>query len=500
MNKDISYYYDNCNSLTINEIREFIKLLCNQEIKKLNINTNIDIVFRSDIKDYGGALTNHFKLDSSGNLLFPLQTTGYTLEINDRQIIDSYMSCKDEVLEISPGIKIPKTLNALSAIASLCAHEVRHGFQNEQIKDNRLDSVESILWLKLELIRNRFNNIYDDNYEDFFTEQDAYNYQSQLPFSLLDKYSKLDKNTLEKYKGYLREREIVYCKNKNLKTYFKDLNEPTRKRIGTAYINELFNQIVKDLPKDYISNSLLKYEYNSDGTKKTLLELMKYKAEYKRNGQNLDNLYDFIIDCDYNLQVQKIALKIKELEKLDISLEEKQSLKEEYIKELKKAYHTQEFTYKQMHTLFQKRMNAINKELGDLSIKSFRKQINFMEASNRKKELLTELICYRNIEIEILNHIKDYRYQKQEYFKQEKLYSQNMKLINDYKNKKGILDAIKDGMVVDVTDYNKLIATVIRELNNPNIDSSNKEYLLKVKEAIQMICFKSTIEKTNKQK
>lgn len=209
MKKDMLYYYDNCNSLTINDIREFIKLLCDEEIKKLNISTNIDIVFRDDIKDYSGALVNRFKLDSSGNLILPLKTTGYILEINDREIIDSYLKCKDEMLEISPGVKIFKTLNVLSAIASLCAHEVRHGFQNEQIKDNKLDSVESILWLKLELIRNKFNNIYDDNYENFFTEQDAYNYQSELPFSLLDKYSKLDRNILEKYKGYLKEKELV---------------------------------------------------------------------------------------------------------------------------------------------------------------------------------------------------------------------------------------------------------------------------------------------------
>ena len=311
MGKDISWYYKNCDSLTLSDIRNFIILLCNEEIKKLNIKTKIDIVFRDDIKDYGGSLTNHFTKDSSGNLVLPLETIGYTLEINNSQLIDSYLNCKNQVLEIFPGVKISKSLNVLSAIASLCAHEVRHAFQNEQIKNNNIDSVETILWLKLELIRNKFNTIYEDNYEDFFTEQDAYNYQRELPFSLLEKYSELDNDTLEKYKGYLKERKIVFCKSKNFKIYFKCLDEPSRKRIGIAYINELFNQIIKDLPREYISKSLLKYEYNSDGTKKTFSELMKDKTEYIRNGQNSDDLYDFIVDCDYNLKVQKIALDIK---------------------------------------------------------------------------------------------------------------------------------------------------------------------------------------------
>ena len=495
MGKDISWYYKNCDSLTLSDIRNFIILLCNEEIKKLNIKTKIDIVFSDDIKDYGGSLTNHFTKDSSGNLVLPLETIGYTLEINNSQIIDSYLNCKNQVLEIFPSVKISKSLNVLSAIASLCAHEVRHAFQNEQIKNNNIDSVETILWLKLELIRNKFNTIYEDNYEDFFTEQDAYNYQRELPFSLLEKYSELDNDTLEKYKGYLKERKIVFCKSKNFKIYFKCLDEPSRKRIGIAYINELFNQIIKDLPREYISKSLLKYEYNSDGTKKTFSELMKDKTEYIRNGQNSDDLYDFIVDCDYNLKVQKIALDIKKTEKLNISPEKKEMLKECYIKDLKQAYYAQEFDYKKIHFIFQKIINKINKDLADMSIKSLKKQINFIEESNIRNELLIELSHYRAIEIEILNHIKDYKYQKEEYLKQEELYSQNMRLINDYKNKKGILDIIKDGAIVDVTDYNKLIASVIKELNKPNVDSEKKEYLLKVKEAIQMLYFPTTLEK-----
>lgn len=472
MNKDISYYYGNCNSLTINDIREFIILLCNEEIKKLNINTNINISFRDDINGYAGALINNFEKDSSGNLIFPLKTLGYILEINDKEIQEEYKNCKSEALEISPGVKIPKVLNLLSSVASLCAHEVRHAFQCEQIKNNKLDSVESILWLKLEIIRNKFDDIYEDNYDEFFTEQDAYNYQSELPFSLLDKYSKLDGYTKEKYKEYLKERKIVYCKNKELKTYFKTLNDPKSKRIATAYINELFNQIVVNLPKEYILNSLLKYEYNGDGTKKTFIELMKDKKEEK-NIQKIDDLYDFIIDCDYNLQVQKIALSLN-----------KSIDKELMLKSLKMAYYTQEFSYKQIHFIFQKRINKINKELRNLNIKAIKCEIDPMESSKRKIELLNYLHYYKNIETIILNHIKDYKEQKEKYECEEKLYSENMILINDYKSKLGVLDIIKDGSVIEEIDYNKLIATVIKEINDNSSNKNYKEYLLKVKEAL----------------
>lgn len=482
MTYDISYYFDNCNSLSISDIREFIKLLCNEEIKKLNINTNINISFRDDINGYGGALINNFDRDSNGNLIIPLKTSGYTLEINDKDIQEKYKNCKDEVLEILPGVKIPKALNVLSSIASLCAHEVRHAFQCEQIKNNKFDSVESILWLKLELIRNEFDDIYEDNYEDFFTEQDAYNYQSTLPFSLIDKYSKLDGYAKEKYKEYLKEKGIVYCKNKDFKTYFKALDDPKRKRVATAYINELFNQIVVRLPKEYILNSLLKYEYNGDGTKKTFIELMKDKDSSKETGQNLDNLYDFIIDCDYNLQVQKLVLSLTHKRNDNISFQDEELI----LKTLKMAYHTQEFSYKQVHSTFQSRINKINKELGDLNIRTFRREINPIEASKKKLELFNYLQCYRNIERVLLNHIKDYKHQKEKYEYQEKLYSENMKLINNYKNRLGILDVVKDGSVIDVIDYNKLIATVIKDLNDNSYNKSYKEYLLKVKEVLIM--------------
>ena len=309
---------------------------------------------------------------------------------------------------------------------------------------------------------------------------------------MLDKYSKLSNIDLEKYKEYLKDKQIVPCIDKKIDVLYKEIDNEKIKRVATAYVIELFNSIVKQLPKEYISNSLLKYEYNNDGTKKTYIEILKEKEYYKQNGQNFDELYDFIIDCDYNLQVQKYSLELQEIQNSSINDSEKELLREEYTRKLKRAYATQEFNYRDMHALIQKRINAITKELSDLNIKNLQKQISDLDMINKKNNLLTELSNYRNLEVQILINIKDYKLQKEEFLEQEKIYNNKMKLIEDYKNKKGILDVLENGSIKDITNYNKLIALVIKELNNTNIDDNYKVYLLSVKEAIQTIHLSTT--------
>ena len=499
MEKPISFYYNNSNNLTLKEIKDFIKKIIDIEIKRLNIETPIEILFlyKSNL-DYVGALVPNYLESSNNRFVFPLKTNKYTLEINQKDLEYFYEISKDKKNNVG-DILIPQTLNFLSMVVSLCSHEVRHAYQSEQIKNNKLDEIETILWLKQLIVRNFFEDIYDLNYDNYFTEQDSNAYQHQLSFEMLDKYSMLSNINLEKYKKYLKDKQIVPCIDKKIDVLYKEIDNKKVKRVATAYVIELFNKIVKQLPKEYISNSLLKYEYNNDGTKKTYIELMKEKEYYKQNGQNYDELYDFIINCDYNLQVQKYSLKLQEIQNSSINGSEKELSREDCIRKLKRAYAIQEFNYKDMHVLIQKRINSITKELRDLSIKNVQKQISDLDMINKKRNLLTELSNYRNLEIQIMINIKDYRLQKEEFLEQEKIYNSKKKLIEDYKNKKGILDVIENGFVNDITNYNKLIALVIKELNNTNIDDCYKEYLLSVKEAIQTIHL-SPSKKNNKVK
>ena len=47
---------------------------------------------------------------------------------------------------------------------------------------------------------------------------------------------------------------------------------------------------------------------------------------------------------------------------------------------------------------------------------------------------------------------------------------------------------------MDTTNYNKLISDIIKQINDPNIKTDYKNYLLRVKEAIQIIYFPNTVE------
>lgn len=288
MRKDLQYYFDNYDRLTDVDIYKFILLLIEIEKQKLDITTKIDLsifdVSRiTEDKTTGGFLESNFKCDSNKKVKLPLETDYLSLALNE-EYIKLYKLHKGDLITLEDGtnLNIGAGLNALLIIAKIVSHEMRHAFQSEQLIKNKCDNPEAILWLKEALLRYYYSSIYDDNYESVFVEQDAYHYQGNLPIELLEQYVRLDPQIMKVYKQYLERKDFVSCKEKNFLAQFKDLNDATQFRIGTAYITELFNEIAKNLPKEYLENSILKYEYNSDGTKKTYVELLRDMEEHKK--------------------------------------------------------------------------------------------------------------------------------------------------------------------------------------------------------------------------
>lgn len=485
---NLSFYYENSNNLTPEQIKEFILKIIDIEISRLNISTPIETLFLyNNNLDYAGALTPNYEIDSSKHFVLPLRTKKYTLEINMPLIEENFRIVQNNNISVD-GVLIPTSLNFLSWIVQLCSHEVRHAYQNENVKNNNANEVESILWLKQDLVRNYFKDIYDLNYDNYITEQDSNNYQPKLSFELLDKYSKLSGNVLKQYKEYLKDREIVKFCDKKLDVLYSQVDDQKTKRFATAYIIELFDEIVKELPKDFISNSLLKFEYNSDGSKKNYIDLLIDKENYAKQGINYDKLYDFIIKCDYNLQVQKLCIELESSNSMDT------------VSKLKKAYHSQELTYKNIHETLQKTQNNITKEIKKLTLEHAKNKVSVFEYSKEHIKLLKLSNMCKKIENKLESQIDNYNLQKKEYLEDKEKYITSMKYIEEYKRRKNILDVLKDGKIIDITNYNKLISMVIQELNNKDIDSDYKEFLLKVKESIQLIHFPTTLENNNNKK
>ena len=364
MDKDLKWYFDNYDKLNRNDLRIFVQLIGGMVAKRLKISTKITYYF-DKLDNLGGNCAACYNHDENGRYTLPLSTAEMVITV-DTNLEVRYIKPKGDNIKLNNGKEIPERLNVLLLIAELVSHEVRHAYQYEQMLNNNIDNPESLLWLKEILVRDYFfhsNNdkFYIDNYYNVFVDQDAYIYGRNFFISMLNRNLNLDPDTKKLYVEFEEQKGNFPYREKNMFAQFKDLNDATKFKIGTSYIIELFNEIVKNLPPEFLKNSMLKYEYNSDGSKKTYMELMKDKEEHKKNGENLDYLYDFIIKCDYNLQIQKYSF---ELNRQDISVKDKIDI----INSLNSTYEKFLLSYEAVHLLYSKKIKEIESRLKQLAI------------------------------------------------------------------------------------------------------------------------------------
>ena len=488
MDKDLKWYFDNYDKLNRNDLRTFVQLIGGMVAKRLNINTKITYFF-DKLERQGGGCSACYNHDENGRYILPLSTDEMIIT-SDTNLEVRYIKSKDDSIKFSNGKEIPERLNVLLLLTQVASHEVRHAYQNEQLLNNNIDNHESLLWLKEALVRNYFfhsNNdkFYTDNYYNVFTEQDAYIYGRNFFIEMLNKYLKLDPDTKKLFVEYEEQVGNFPYREKNMFAQFKDLNDATKFKIGTSYIIELFNEIVKTLPPEFIKNSMLKYEYNPDGTKKTYMELMKDKEEHKENGEDLDYLYDFIIECDYNLQIQKYSY---ELNSKDISFKDKKDI----INNLNSTYEKFLLNYEVLHLLYSKKIQEIESKLKSLALDT---SMSLLEKAKLESELHKELVMHMNIEQQLLSNVEKYKIEKQIFKIQQEIYFVNLSLIDEYKKDKGIIDVIENGVVVDKHDYSNEINVLNRQLSFP-FKNIKYLYLRYVRNAINNVHFNKNNEES----
>ena len=147
-------------------------------------------------------------------------------------------------------------------------------------------------------------------------EIDAYKYQYNRALDYVKTYTDIEKNNPEFYNS------LVQTANNNEKKNVKPLEDLTFIVNGQKIsASEYFNQNMTDAFKangitpEIIKRSILIYEYNPDGTKKSLEQLMQDKqamidgldkslSNYQQQVGRIENIYDSIIRNDSNLQQQ----------------------------------------------------------------------------------------------------------------------------------------------------------------------------------------------------
>lgn len=486
MDNDLKWYFDNYDKLTRSDLRTFVQLIGSMVAKRLNINTKITYYF-DKLEKYGGGCSACYNHDKNGRYILPLSTDEMLITL-DTNLEVRYIKSKDDSIKFSNETEIPERLNVLLLLTQVASHEIRHAYQYEQLMNNNIDNPESLLWLKEVLVRDylyQSNNdkFYTDNYYNVFTEQDAYIYGRNFFIEMLNRYLKFDSDTKKLYVEFEEQKGNFPYREKNMFAQFKDLNDETLFKIGTSYIIELFNEIVKTLSPEFIKNSMLKYEYNLDGTKKTYMELMKDKEEHKKNGEDLDYLYDFIIKCDYNLQIQMYSY---ELNSKDISSTDKKDI----INNLNSIYEKFLLNYEVVHLLYSKKIQEIESKLKSLALDT---NMPLLDKAKLENELHKELVMYMNIEQQLLSNVEKFKMDQQIFKTQQELYFANLSLIDEYKKDKGIIDIIENGVVVDKHNYSDEINYLNRQLSFP-FKNIKYLYLRYVRNAINNVHFNKNNE------
>lgn len=303
MEERLKTLFSNYKTITPDQINELIAIIVKMEKDSLGIKNKINIEFTSQTLGNGDANQRIFYNPESKQLEFNLQICTGGNRIANRYQSFLYERQQENRYPYDRAMGMSELFLLISNII----HEVRHCYQHMSFRSKRIDDKMALLYAKE--ICAMSQEVYEENYEETFTEQDAHNYQYATALKYIDKYT----NIKEEYPEYY-ERQFVSCvekqkrKEKSVENTFCNYNGKQVKMVDAlnGMMEEL--RISNPLPKNFISASILSMEFNPDGTKKGYDQLIREKNELLADSvesEKVDELYDFIINCDSNLIEQQ---------------------------------------------------------------------------------------------------------------------------------------------------------------------------------------------------
>ncbi len=202
-------------------------------------------------------------------------------------------------------------------IATIC-HEMRHAYQKTQMAKKETTSYDSLLWLKEAYVLDHISeDIYVKNHSFWSQENDSYKYMYDRATEYITRYFPVESLTPQQKKSLDN-----YILAQKRWTIHDDLYIEVggHKVKLEEYLNGKMNNYIKSLPVPARTDTLLKYEYNPDGSKKTYDELMVDKKKlidnldpndpnYTESLQSIEIFYQNIVNNDKNLLFQqKVAM------------------------------------------------------------------------------------------------------------------------------------------------------------------------------------------------
>ena len=233
-----------------------------------------------------------------------------TIRINYPTVINNFISNQNNQSKNSD-----RGLETLFELTATICHEMRHAYQKTQMLKHNSFDYNAMLWLKESIVLSEISpEIYNKNHNNWLEENDSYKYMYDRAVKYINNYFPTQDMTAQQ-KESLNHLIISKKKYTIMEPLLIDIDGQKMK--VEEYINIQMRKCIVGLSNNAISSTLLRYEYNSDGTKKTYIQLMsdkeklidsldKNEPNYKALLNSIEQFYNDIIANDKNLQEQSL--------------------------------------------------------------------------------------------------------------------------------------------------------------------------------------------------
>lgn len=312
-NRELQTLFNNYQNLSEEQLDRLIALVVKQEKEKLGLSLPVELRI-----DYEELSKNSAGGDSTLDYDEKTGQYHYTVRLNGNEWYSQYLANRNQTRQ-NGNMTFESSLDSLYNLIARVCHEMRHAYQNEQTHmRSDLSNPEALVWLKQELVIPD-EDFYREshNYSNMPREVDAFNYQYQEALDYIKNYTNIEIDNPEFFAT------LQSTLNRNQKENVRPLEELTFIVNGdeiktTEYFNQNMSEsmISQGITPEIIENSILRYEYNSDYSKKTLEQLMTDKQKmidglddklpnYIHLVKKIESIYDSIISNDAEIQKQQ---------------------------------------------------------------------------------------------------------------------------------------------------------------------------------------------------
>lgn len=311
-NSELQTLFNNYKNLSEEQLDRLIALVVKQEKEKLGLSLPVELKI-----DYDELSKNSAGGDSTLDYDEKTRQYHYTIRINGNEWYKQYLANRNQTRQ-NENMIFESSLDSLYNLVARVCHEMRHAYQNEQthIRSNLLNP-EALVWLKQELVVPD-ESFYREshNYSNMPREVDAFNYQYQEALDYIRSYTTTERDNPEFFATL--QSTLDRNQKENVKPVEKLSFIVNGKEIkATEFFNQNMSVAMKKqgITPEIIENSILRYEYNSDYSKKTFEQLMADKQKmiegldskspnYIHLVKKIEAIYDSIISNDVELQKQ----------------------------------------------------------------------------------------------------------------------------------------------------------------------------------------------------